>query len=138
MAGPWVWLPELKRYRDLATGRFLSDERVQSYVTDSMKASGSATDTLTKMLADKQVNLPGWQRAMRSEIREEIIRQYILGRGGLEQMTQVDWGSIGGMCADQFRYIDSFSDDIATGQFGAYMKVSLCNDGPATFILRTP
>lgn len=26
---------------------------------------------------------------------------------------------------------------IATGRFGAHMQVSLCNDGPVTFILRT-
>lgn len=26
---------------------------------------------------------------------------------------------------------------IATGEFGAYMQVSLCNDGPVTFILQT-
>ncbi len=26
---------------------------------------------------------------------------------------------------------------VATGVFGAYMQVSLCNDGPATFILKT-
>lgn len=27
--------------------------------------------------------------------------------------------------------------NVATGQFGAHMQVHLCNDGPATFILRT-
>lgn len=26
---------------------------------------------------------------------------------------------------------------VASGQFGAYMQVSLCNDGPMTFILKT-
>lgn len=26
---------------------------------------------------------------------------------------------------------------VASGQFGAYMQVSLCNDGPVTFILQT-
>lgn len=26
---------------------------------------------------------------------------------------------------------------VATGEFGAYMQVSLCNDGPMTFILKT-
>jgi D-tyrosyl-tRNA(Tyr) deacylase len=26
---------------------------------------------------------------------------------------------------------------VATGQYGAYMQVSLCNDGPTTFLLKT-
>lgn len=27
---------------------------------------------------------------------------------------------------------------IATGQFGAYMQVNLCNDGPVTFLIKIP
>lgn len=116
MPGPWIWLPELKRYRDLPTGQFVSADQVQVWVLDSMKASSSATDTLTSMLANKQVNLPGWQRAMREEVKQENIRQYILGRGGLEQMTQVDYGSLGGVLKREYAFLDNFADDIATGQ----------------------
>lgn len=40
-----------------------------------------------------------------------------------------------------FDYLTTYAktqhDTVQTGQFGAYMQVSLCNDGPATFILQT-
>lgn len=115
MAGPWIWLPELKRYRDLPTGQFASADQVQAWVLDSMKASSVATDALSSMVSNRQVNLQGWTRAMREETKGETIRQYILGRGGLEQMTQVDYGSIGGMLARDYRFLDSFANDIAAG-----------------------
>lgn len=115
----WAWLPDLKpspRYRDLDTGQFVSSESVLSWVAESIKRSDAATDTLSQMLASDQLRVQDWERAMRDEIKDEYIRQYILGRGGLEQMTAQDWGSIGGMCADQYRYLDRFAGEIADGK----------------------
>lgn len=116
-APSWIWLPELKRYRDLATGQFVSADQVQVWVLDSMKASSSTTDTLSQMVSNRQVNLQGWTRAIREEIKGEFIRQYILGRGGLEQMTQVDYGSIGGMLKSEYHpHLDDFAQAIAAGK----------------------
>lgn len=52
---------------------------------------------------------------MRQEIKDEYIRQYILGRGGREQMTSADWGSIGGDLAFQYRKLDEFTAQIEEG-----------------------
>ena len=35
------------------------------------------------------------------------------------------------------QYASKHYTHVASGQFGAYMQVSLCNDGPVTFILRS-
>lgn len=112
----WIWVGDLKRYRDLDTGRFVSGDQVLDWVSLSIGASDSAMDTLSQLLASGQLNVQGWERAMREEIKDEYIRQYILGKGGLEQMTQQDWGSIGGMLADQYRYLDNFADEVADGK----------------------
>jgi len=53
---------------------------------------------------------------MREEIKAEYIRQYMLGRGGRAQMTSQDWGSIGGMIADQYRYLKDFAKLVAEGK----------------------
>jgi len=52
---------------------------------------------------------------MREAIKDEYTQQYLLGRGGLSQMTQADWGSIGGMVADQYRYLGGFAREVAVG-----------------------
>jgi len=67
-------------------------------------------------LTEHDITLGQWERNMREQIKEEYIRQYLLGRGGRDLMTPVDWGSIGGMCADQYRYLDGFAAEIATGE----------------------
>lgn len=111
----WIWLPELLRYRNLDTGVFVSSETVRGWAFDSIAASGNAAQEAASMLADSLLNLPDWEQVMRDELKGEYIRQYILGKGGLEQMTQADWGSIGGMLGDQYRYLDGFAQQIADG-----------------------
>jgi len=112
----WIWLPDLQRYRDLTTGRFASEPEVMEWVATSIRGSSVVTDTLTQQLAQRQLRLGAWQRLMRQEIKDEYIRQYLLGRGGLEQMTQVDWGSIGGMLKEQYGWLDKFVAEIEMGR----------------------
>ena len=71
---------------------------------------------LAGALYAKDVTLGAWEADMRAQIKGEYTRQYLLGRGGRDQMTQADWGSIGGMLASQYRFLDKFAADIATGE----------------------
>lgn len=49
------------------------------------------------------------------ELKEEYIRQYVLGRGGLGQMAQADWGRLGSMLKEQYKYLNGFEQAIADG-----------------------
>jgi len=89
-APSWIWLPELKRYRDLTTGRFVGELEVLEWVQGSIDSSAVVTDALTQQLGQRQLRLGAWQNLMRQEVKDEYLRQYILGRGGLSQMTQAD------------------------------------------------
>lgn len=113
---PWIWEEGTTRYRDQATGRFLSAPDVRDLSSESVRIAGSGTDGLAGMLAEDQVNVRDWETLMRQSIKDEYIQQYVLARGGLEQMTAQDWGSIGGMLADQYRYLGNFSREIAAGE----------------------
>jgi hypothetical protein len=63
-----------------------------------------------------ELPIDAWQTTMRQEIKTRYIQRYLAGRGGVGPMTQVDYGSIGGMLADQYRYLDGFARDIAEGK----------------------
>ena len=67
-------------------------------------------------LAEHDISLGQWERNMREQIKEEVLRQYILGRGGRALMTAVDYGSCGGIIADQYRYLSGFAAEIAAGE----------------------
>jgi len=63
-----------------------------------------------------ELDIGAWQATMRQEIKARYIQQYLAGRGGVGPMTQADYGSIGGMIADQYRYLDGFAREIAEGK----------------------
>jgi len=95
-------------------GRIVPRFRVQSWANQSIDLSpvqSWATD-----LAEGRLSVQSWQQQMRQEIKREYIRQYLAGKGGIDQMTARDWGSIGGAIADQYRYLDRFAQEIADGK----------------------
>lgn len=109
------WDVGAKRYRDTDTGRFLSREKALEYVDGALQAGRTATGTLANLVAEGTISAADWRDKMRQEIKDEYIRQYLSARGGLSQMTQADWGSIGGMLTEQYKYLDKFYGEVAAG-----------------------
>lgn len=89
--------------------------QVLSWVQESIDASGVASDQLVDFVVAGVVSSPDFQVLFREELKREYIRQYLLGIGGVEQMTPKDWGSIGGMLREQYRYLPGFAEEIAAG-----------------------
>lgn len=112
----WAYDPRARRYRDTDTGRFLTSEAARGFVDQSLRAGGIVTDQLASLVAQGQLSPEDWRLRMRAEIKGEYVRQYLLGRGGLEQMTAADWGSVGGALSEQYRWLDrraeSFFDQV--------------------------
>jgi len=113
---PYIWLPDLQRYRDTATGRFVSSAEVRGWGQTSMNGSADHARGMAGALAERDISLGRWERNMREQIKEEYIRQYLLGRGGRDLMTAEDWGSIGGSLKEQYSWLNKFSTQIATGE----------------------
>lgn len=112
----WIWLDEYQRYRDLETGRWVGASQIREWGSLAADASSHALAELADMLNDGRLNTHDWTLLMRDEIKDVYIQQYVLGKGGLDQMTQADWGSLGGMLREQYRYLDRFAVQIAAGQ----------------------
>jgi len=113
---PYIWLPDLQRYRDTATGRFVSSPEVRDWGQTSMNDSADHARGMAGALAERDISLGQWERNMRDQIKEEYIKQYLLGRGGRDLMTAEDWGSIGGSLTEQYSWLNKFSAQIATGE----------------------
>jgi hypothetical protein len=118
----WFYDPERKRYRDSESGRTLNQNQVRGLVQQSIDAAASNLSGITSLAGSNQLSPADFNARMRDEIKYAYIREYVLGRGGLGQMTAEDWGSIGGMVADQYRYLGPFSEEITNlseGQIAA-------------------
>ena len=74
---------------------------------------------LAQELMNGNLSIQQWTLNFREELKKIYIDQYMAGRGGLDAMTQADWGSIGGQLRNQYRYMDRFASDIASGKLSA-------------------
>jgi hypothetical protein len=111
----WKWNEAAGRYYNTETGRFLTRTRALEFVEASIDASGNATDLLASYVSDGLVSPADWHQLMKREIKDEYLRQGVLGKGGRAQMTQADWGSIGGQLKEQYGWLDKFAEQVATG-----------------------
>ena len=116
MPGPWVWSDAARRYRNTATGQFIGQSQMLALRDTYTAAKVAEARGLASGVASGQTTLTEWQTAMRTSVKNTYIDQYVLGHGGRGTMTQQDWGRIGAMVKEQYRYLDRFADDIASGK----------------------
>lgn len=109
---PYEWVSGAARYRDSTTKRFVKGTVVEAWSDDSISAT---KDIATELSEGANDNPQLWFQSMRSEIKNEYTRQYLTGAGGRNNMTQADWGSVGGMVADQYRYLNDMLAEIEAG-----------------------
>lgn len=109
----WKWDRTIGNYVDDATGQEIDRIRLYDFSLDSIGGSKGIASGWAAGVSGGQLSPAQWRDNMREEMKKEYIRQYVLARGGLPQMTEGDWGSIGGQLADQYRYLDAMTDEIA-------------------------
>lgn len=111
----YYWDELVGRYRD-EKGRFVARDTVYAYVNQSLAISTNIAETLGGYVYDGTISVNDWMLAMQREIKDEYIRQYMSFVGGRWNMNASDWGSIGGMVGEQYKYLKGFAQDIATGE----------------------
>lgn len=110
MPSPWKWDEKARRYRG-PNGRFIGKARMLALRDTFVDAAKESVGQLAARVAQ-----PGWIDAMREQLKQVYIDQYCLGRGGRNAMTPSDWGRVGNMLKEQYRYLNNFAGDIAAGK----------------------
>jgi hypothetical protein len=124
MAG-WVWVEKVGKYRDSA-GHYLARDKVLSFVNESIAASDTAIGPLSAAAAGGSLSPADFNLLARAELKQEYLRQYMLGIGGRSRMTPADWGRVGSMLKEQYKYLGEFSKEIADGKLSeAQIKARL-------------
>ena len=100
-----------------SNGRQVTDGKIQSELGKLTRQYHDNVGRLAERLESGNLTTAQWQDRMRKEIKDIHRTQYIVGRGGREQMTQRDYGRLG---ADlrwmQYKHLDKFALDIANGK----------------------
>lgn len=110
----WSYSTSANRYRS-PNGQFIGAEAIRNLRNDFLDARAAASRQLAADLASDKLSLDQWEQAMRDHIQVTHGVEYVFGRGGLDQMQPKDWDTLGKLVADQWKFLNGFSQGISTG-----------------------
>jgi hypothetical protein len=112
----YTWSEAAQRYRSATTGRFVSFATVTGEVERAVSAYAGDMRGLSEQLQAGTISLDEWKIAMRQEIHDVQNTAAVMARGGVDQMSQSDWGWVGQRTRTQYDYLERFAADIASGK----------------------
>jgi hypothetical protein len=104
------------RYRDVRTGRFVPPKVVRDELDRYLLKSADPVKDLAQQLRDGAINLDDWHTAMRRQIKNAHLNAMAEAVGGYNNMTPADYGRAGQRIREEYGFLRSFADDIASGK----------------------
>lgn len=104
------------RYRNVGTGRFVSDRAVRDAVDAVLDAATARMQALTRGLQAGGLDLVSWQQQMAREIKDGHLAAAMTAHGGRAAMTQADYGWAGRRIREQYGYLRRFARQLASGE----------------------
>lgn len=112
---PYQYVNSLNRYRNSQTGRFVPQETVHGYVERIVQSGQASSDVYAQLVSEGTISAREFGDRMNADLKSAHIQQYVLGRGGRDNMAQSDWGRVGRVLRDQYALMDGFVADIESG-----------------------
>lgn len=112
----FVYVKGIGRFRDMATGRFVAESRVYGAIAEDYR--GVLADRLTGLterLVDGSLPLDAWRDAFARELKDAHGIAAMAGKGGVNNMSPTDWGSVGGSLRREYAHLDGFAAGVADG-----------------------
>ena len=115
----WVWDDIKKFFSNVASSiaealGFGALVDLRDDFTD--KVMGESDTLMEQLLVTGDVDIQEWVGEMRTLIKDTYRALYELAVGGRDNMTQSDYGRLGGILQEQYRYLDGFAQDLADGK----------------------
>lgn len=128
----WAWDEEDKAYRNDETGELMDEEtfialrdQIVDWQVDYFSKWPIPEEEKEKKKKDDPnilallllgiITLNVWESRMRDALQDAAVIQYVVGRGGFDQMTNEDWRWLDTWLVTQYGFLNGFAQDIATG-----------------------
>lgn len=111
----WQYDSASKRYRNKASGRYLSAAASVDLRDDFVQRQRAGLTTLAERLGAQEVSVQAWEAEMRTAVRQIHAVEYAFGRGGTNALTEADDLAIRGLVSDQWAYLHTFAEDVRAG-----------------------
>lgn len=109
------WNEMSGRFTDSA-GRFVSDASVRAVVDAVADQASARLAAAAQAMLDGTKSLGAFQAEAMQIIKTSHVATATLAHGGAEQMTFSHYGSAGRAIRDQYEYLRSMADDVASGR----------------------
>jgi hypothetical protein len=119
----------LQRYRR-DDGKFVSAADIEDLTKYMIEKARVQMSAIANDLIEGKIELSEWTRQTALQLKEIHSQQYLLGRGGLKNMTQRDYGILGARLKKEYKYLNNFAIDIrdkemSIAQFQARLNLYL-------------
>lgn len=117
----------VQRWRDSSNGRYVSADNVNAEMFRHSDATHSTLEALTRQLYAGQIQLPQWQIAVASELKDAHLAQAMFAVGGRDNMGFAEYGRVGQTLREQYSFLDKFAADIAAGRVSEGQALARAN-----------
>ncbi|MHC5939238.1 hypothetical protein [Nostoc sp.] len=111
----YQWEPRSRRYRDRATGKFLSKSVIAQLTELRIAQVTQDLQQLGNLLLDGKITLRAWQEQFAESLKILHTQQYLLGVGGQSQMEKTDYLVLARELKNQYKYLRNFAVDSTKG-----------------------
>lgn len=115
----WEFDPVSKRFKNLETGRFVGNNRIDGLADRYDDTWDEEVGELTANLTENDQEMDDWLSDFLGLLAGSILAYYLLGVGGLSNMTPERWAEVDGLVADQLGYMSGFATAVAGGTLSA-------------------
>lgn len=109
------WNERAGRYVDLETGKFIKASVVRDALESVMDGARDKMQDLTQRLINQQISLAEWEAGMMQQIKLGHTAAAAAANGGWAQMSKSDWGAVGQLIKEQYKFLRNFAGEISEG-----------------------
>lgn len=104
------------RFRDLNTGKFISERAVRDAVDAVADLASRRMGESAARFRAGQISITEWQAESMQVIKQANVAATLLASGGRQNVTPQQWGAAGQMIRTEYAYFRRFVSDVLDGQ----------------------
>lgn len=108
------WNRNAGRYVD-GRGRFVQRAAVRAELDQALIAAKARMLGVSDSLRAGGISLPDWFAEMRQMVKQVQLYSAAAAKGGWAQLAPADFGRIGGLVREQYKFLANFAREIADG-----------------------
>jgi hypothetical protein len=112
----FVWVDSARRWRNVATGRFISQSAMVDMRNVFIDGVKGQSDALVKELFAGNLRSNQWAAQLRQLIRSTYIDEYAAANGGILNFGVKDSQIVSKMLTQQWQYLYQFQQDLNAGK----------------------